>query len=279
MRSSTAESNKRVKPIALNSYQEATRAVRNGQIDPSLFDLFSFARQTKNSKAVKTEEECRRELCQDAYSEMLKALDVKEDYDLSTLEGTKWINDQVLNAFAFCHALEAGNAVVFPSEFYCKLTQNDTLENHTDIKCWTTNPNALYWNIFEFPAIFFVVNLAGSHWALVSCDVTRRIITMYDSSGKESYRQDRQTCLMLIKQYLEEEYTRKTKLTSRWKTREAECAQQTDTNSCGVFVCRFIELLLQGEENLSMDKCFGDFTIETMRSRVGKEIREHISSL
>ena len=109
-------------------------------------------------------------------------------------------------------------------------------------------------DILGFEHLFFPVNEDDDHWALIAVTPRDGNIDYYDSlNGHE----DAVRPTLMVRQYLEQ-YEKLTSAAPRQWTRRvmARCSKQDNPSDCGLFVCKYMECLLDGDD-IAFDPILG----------------------
>lgn len=117
-------------------------------------------------------------------------------HDLYTLQGTNWLNDEIINIYFDLIKTTYQNVYTFNSFFWPKLSKG----GHATVARWTRLTN-----IFEYNLILLPIHLT-MHWCLVCIEPKNHIIKYYDSL-KIPNRQ----CLQTLLNYIETEWNAKRK--------------------------------------------------------------------
>jgi len=170
-----------------------------------------------------------------------------------------WLDDDII---ALWFAMVAGSAGAkkcraYSSQFFVKAVDDDDRFSYDQVKRWSKKKN-----IFEdYDLIFFPLNKAGCHWALIVVDPKSKTITAYDSGGGSSVRE-----MKIVLKYLKAEYKAQNggqSLPNGWRRVEAAFETyvpcQENQVDCAVFVCLFGYYLAHGFElNFTQDDVNGD---------------------
>ena len=125
-------------------------------------------------------------------------------------------------------------------------------------------------NIGDFQRIFFPY-CSHSHWMLVVADISQRTIRFYDPAaaapGSDEANEARLLVVRAAASVLEGHG-----ITLDWEfeVRGDRLPQQTNGDDCGVFVCRFAQLLAQGEALSGSRRC---------RESHIRHMRDHLATL
>lgn len=180
--------------------------------------------------------------------------------DLATLAPGRWLNDQVINCFmaiinrrsvptagTAAHAgadtpgadppANARPVHAFNSFLFSKFCQH----GFDGVKRWTKKVDLLSKELLLVP-----VNVGNEHWVLLAADLKRKRISCYDSLGGRHKKKVGQ-----LRAYLASE------LRARGKDASLEgwvdeptvrgIPQQTNGVDCGVFVCKFADVLSRSQ--------------------------------
>lgn len=186
--------------------------------------------------------------------------------DLRTLQGSNWLNDEILN-FYFELLLERSksnstlpNLHIFNTFFYPRLKNG----GFSQIRRWTKKID-----IFSFDMILIPIHL-GIHWCCAEINFKTRTIIYYDSLHSENNE-----CLRLLHGYLIEEYSDKKGNDgvenfnfSSWRLLSPKnIPSQQNGYDCGVFACIFAEFRSRG-----MNFTFSQKDMKYFRERISYEI-------
>lgn len=157
--------------------------------------------------------------------------------DIRTLEGTTWLNDNVIN-FYMNLLIERGKEKKFPNTyafntfFYPKLVR----EGYTSLRRWTRRIDLFSYDIVAVP-----VHLQ-MHWCMAIIDFRDKSIRYYDSMGSANKR-----CLDALNNYLKSEHKDKKGADydmNDWTLENVrDIPQQMNGSDCGVFACTFAEFI------------------------------------
>jgi hypothetical protein len=90
----------------------------------------------------------------------------------------------------------------------------------------------------DMKLLVFPINLRNAHWILVLADVTSKQATLYDPLGSV-YKDDHEAAITILSQFLQNVFEFKWSFVVRYDP------QQTDSVSCGVYICTFAEVYLK----------------------------------
>uniref|UniRef100_A0A182J7R5 Ubiquitin-like protease family profile domain-containing protein n=1 Tax=Anopheles atroparvus TaxID=41427 RepID=A0A182J7R5_ANOAO len=161
--------------------------------------------------------------------------------DLVTLQGTNWLNDEVINFYMellrerseLKHDQGLPKVYTMNTFFLPRLLQT----GHSGVRRWTRKVDLLAYDMIVVP-----VHVNGIHWCMSIVDLRRKTIHYYDSMGSPN-----NAVLNALECYLAEESLDKRKTpfdTSGFtKANIRECPRQENGSDCGVFSCMFAEFL------------------------------------
>jgi Ulp1 family protease len=172
------------------------------------------------------------------------------DYD-KLISKTAWLNDLAINAaFAAlqldCEELDHTKILVLPTYLYAELCRPHGISGASS-KYFHLQKNPCKWNVFELDVMFAPANVGTNHWVLVMVHFGSRSVKIYNPL-LEGYHYSVEDCLGQFKLFLNFEHyiLYRTPLPNNWKFQVAVNAQQqTDGHNCGVFVCRYFEMVLE----------------------------------
>lgn len=107
--------------------------------------------------------------------------------DIQKLRGTRWLNDEVINAYV--HLINERNArlsskggaphtYVFNTFFYTRLTSVAGGYDYAGVRRWTSRARV---NVLQYDLLLVPVNLGNHHWVLSGIDMKNRTIIYLDS--------------------------------------------------------------------------------------------------
>lgn len=205
------------------------------------------------------------------------------DEHYSSLRGSNWLNDQVINGYVLCQLLLSEldlTKISYTSTFFL-----DHLDKHgpkaaSDMYI-KRKDNPTNWDLFSLEICIIPIHATRNHWNLAFIDFKNEKVVLYDSMRNS---QVQRKYLALIKQFLQyhhQEVVREP-LASRWGfTVEHPVEQQLDGFNCGIYVCRFVELFVQSWKQQqclpNASSCFSSRSdIHRMRKRVEESLRQQI---
>jgi len=142
---------------------------------------------------------------------------------------------------------------------------------------------SVLWNIYRSRFVIFPINFEGNHWIVGIAETAKLSLTLYDSLGNS--KRVLKSTLSTLKDYLQREHLAKqgTTLPENWKFVIADVNErQRDGSSCGVFVCRYVELLIEAIEKRQvlspslLRNCFVEESINEMRKRICKILSQQL---
>ncbi|KFB50281.1 hypothetical protein ZHAS_00018361 [Anopheles sinensis] len=161
--------------------------------------------------------------------------------DLVTLQGSNWLNDEVIN---FYMELLRERSELKADQGLPKLYTMNTFfiprllqVGHSGVRRWTRKVD-----LFAYDMIVAPVHVNGIHWCMSIVDLRQKTIHYYDSMGSPN-----NAVLNALENYLREESLDKRKVpfdTSGFtKENIRDCPRQENGSDCGVFSCMFAEFL------------------------------------
>ncbi|XP_058129218.1 sentrin-specific protease 1-like [Anopheles coustani] len=161
--------------------------------------------------------------------------------DLVTLQGSNWLNDEVIN---FYMELLRERSELKADQGLPKLYTMNTFfiprllqAGHSGVRRWTRKVDLLAYDMIVAP-----VHVNGIHWCMSIIDLRQKTIHYYDSMGSPN-----NAVLNALENYLREESLdkRKAPFDTSGFTKEniRDCPRQENGSDCGVFSCMFAEFL------------------------------------
>ncbi|XP_043269793.1 sentrin-specific protease 1-like [Venturia canescens] len=202
----------------------------------------------KETREIKKEDNFSKEEKKDAN----KKTEVKEgnegqtikDIDLETLEGKRWLNDEVINRYLELIVKKNKKTYAFGTFFFSRLLSG----GFTAVQRWTRK-----FNIFNFDLVVIPLHL-GAHWCLVTIDLKNTTINYFDS-----LMGDNPEYPTIILEYLIREAASKKQTSfnlNQWSIKiKKDIPRQSNNYDCGVFVCCFAEYEAAGRK---IDFCQAD---------------------
>jgi len=206
-----------------------------------------------------------------------------QDLDVATVKDSHWLNDQAVNGFLFARLLQSrldlSEIVCFPTYLFNQIQR----EGHSAVESWTRNtPDPSLWNVFQSRLVIFPINTGNNHWIVGIVDVTKQSGVLYDSLG--SSKKTLNPILSIMEEFLKREHLSKQArpLPKEWKFYAADTNEkQRDGCSCGVFVCRYVEMYIEAIEKCkslppSVSSCFVSESIPMMRLRISGMLTKEV---
>ena len=157
---------------------------------------------------------------------------------LQTLEGSTWVNDEVMSAFFALLQREDG-VVAFGTALMTKL-QTKGVSQDTMAKWWTRSAGC---TLDQATIIVMRVHVRDNHWIVVAANTATKTITSYCSLGRNDYgKHTGHMAVFLSAQRPNTEH----KLEWSSSSQSLEQARQRDGNECGVFACMTAMALAKG---------------------------------
>jgi len=172
--------------------------------------------------------------------------------DFKRTKPFEWLNDEIMNAFvkllirgqraAELASASAPHSVFFNTFFYEKLVQNNAFCYEAVVR-WTRNENVL-----EAAKLFIPVNISNVHWLLAVVVPSLGRIELYDSNGAAPMVVGDHLARWAKRQASERRMPK-----TKWVTVPMACRQQENSDDCGVFTLRHMQLLMKGEDVVSWE--------------------------
>lgn len=163
--------------------------------------------------------------------------------DISTLQGTNWLNDEVINFYFNMIVDRSQNnkklppVYAFNTFFYPKVMSG----GQKAVRRWTKNVD-----IFEHTFVILPVHL-GMHWCLAVIDFSRKEVRYYDSMGGKN-----NACLDALLNYLVDEMQDKKQKVfdcKGWQKINVQgIPQQMNGSDCGMFSCKFADYITKNSK-------------------------------
>ncbi|XP_032814206.2 uncharacterized protein LOC116944605 [Petromyzon marinus] len=181
--------------------------------------------------------------------------------DLMCLQGSAWLNDQVINVYGEMLAnLKPDEVYYFTSFFYSHLKRR----GYDGVKRWTKKVS-----VFSRRLLLLPLHL-GLHWALGVVRLQTHEISLYDSAPSPATT----ACLTIMSRYLTEEAKARDRpdLKGPWSIHlPKNLPRQMNGNDCGVFVLEYCRCLV-----LDRPFSFSQADIPRIRRRIFNEIQEGV---
>ncbi|XP_008284826.1 sentrin-specific protease 5 [Stegastes partitus] len=176
--------------------------------------------------------------------------------DLLTLADQNWLNDQVMNMYGELIMEASHHKVHFLNSFFHRQLMT---KGYDGVKRWTKQVD-----LFSKSLLLVPVHLEV-HWCLVTADVVKKKICLYDSQGIALQKVARNILKYLMTEAKEKQQAA---FESGWITSfDEKIPQQTNENDCGVFVLEYSRCLA-----LSRPLQFSQSDIPKIRKRIYKEL-------
>ncbi|XP_078725142.1 uncharacterized protein LOC144942266 isoform X2 [Lampetra fluviatilis] len=181
--------------------------------------------------------------------------------DLLCLQGSAWLNDQVINVYGEMLAdLKPDEVYFFTSFFYSHLKRR----GYDGVKRWTKKVS-----VFSRRLLLLPLHL-GLHWALGVVRLQTHEISLCDSAPSPATT----ACLTIMSRYLTEEAKARDRpdLKVPWSIHlPKNLPRQMNGNDCGVFVLEYCRCLV-----LDRPFSFSQADIPRIRRRILNEIQEGV---
>ncbi|XP_034558549.1 sentrin-specific protease 5-like [Notolabrus celidotus] len=178
--------------------------------------------------------------------------------DLSTLADQNWLNDQVMNMYGELIMESGHHKVHFLNSFFHRQLM---MKGYDGVKRWTKQVD-----LFSKSLLLVPVHLEV-HWCLVTADMVRKKICIYDSKGNALQKIARNILKYLMTEAKEK---KQTDYENGWAVSfDEKVPQQTNENDCGVFVLEYSRCLA-----LAKPLQFSQKDIPKIRKRIYKELCE-----
>ncbi|KAK9538922.1 hypothetical protein VZT92_004063 [Zoarces viviparus] len=176
--------------------------------------------------------------------------------DLSTLADQNWLNDQVMNMYGELILEAAHHKVHFLNSFFHRQLMT---KGYDGVKRWTKQVD-----LFSKSLLLVPIHLEV-HWCLVTADIDKKKICLYDSQGNALQKVARNILKYLMTEAKEKKHT---DFESGWGVSYDEIIpQQTNENDCGVFVLEYCRCLA-----LEKPLQFSQRDIPKIRKRIYREL-------
>ena len=145
---------------------------------------------------------------------------------LQTLEGSTWVNDEVMSAAFFALLQREDGVVAFGTALMTKL-QTKGVSQDTMTKWWTRSAGC---TLDQATIIVMPVHVRDNHWIVVAANTATKMITSYCSLGRNDYgKYTGHMAVFLSAQRPNTEH----KLEWSSSSQSLEQARQRDGNECG----------------------------------------------
>ncbi|XP_045907689.1 sentrin-specific protease 5-like isoform X2 [Micropterus dolomieu] len=176
--------------------------------------------------------------------------------DLSTLADQNWLNDQVMNMYGELIMESAHHKVHFLNSFFHRQLMT---KGYDGVKRWTKQVD-----LFSMSLLLVPIHLEV-HWCLVTADIVKKKICLYDSQGNALQKVARNILKYLMTEAKEK---KQVAFESGWAVSfDEKIPQQTNENDCGVFVLEYSRCLA-----MAKPLQFSQKDIPKIRKRIYKEL-------
>ncbi|XP_042353963.1 sentrin-specific protease 5-like isoform X2 [Plectropomus leopardus] len=176
--------------------------------------------------------------------------------DLFTLADQNWLNDQVMNMYGELIMESAHHKVHFVNSFFHRQLMT---KGYDGVKRWTKQVD-----LFSKTLILVPIHLEV-HWCLVTADIVKKKICLYDSQGNALQKVARNILKYLMTEAKEK---KQTDFERGWAVSfDEKIPQQSNENDCGVFVLEYSRCLA-----LAKPLQFSQKDIPKIRKRIYKEL-------
>ncbi|EEY57074.1 cysteine protease family C48, putative [Phytophthora infestans T30-4] len=160
--------------------------------------------------------------------------------NLFCFRDSAWLNDNAMRAFAVCLARYKNNCtVVIPPPKKAKDAKNGTQPKATKSRISTSTLDKVGESVASHQFVLLPINFGGTHWGCLVVDRDTKVVKMYDSMGGKRNKKRLQK--------MAEEIRTGPLRDDSYKALEVTEPVQTDSDSCGVFVCRFFWTCVSSE--------------------------------
>ncbi|EEY67829.1 cysteine protease family C48, putative [Phytophthora infestans T30-4] len=160
--------------------------------------------------------------------------------NLFCFRDSAWLNDNAMRAFAVCLARYKNNCtVVIPPPKKAKDAKNGTQPKATKSRISTSTLDKVGESVASHQFVLLPINFGGTHWGCLVVDRDTKVIKMYDSMGGKRNKKRLQK--------MAEEIRTGPLRDDSYEALEVTEPVQTDSDSCGVFVCRFFWTCVSSE--------------------------------
>jgi Ulp1 family protease len=204
-----------------------------------------------------------------------------------SLKGDNYVNDEVINIFLASLGLRRGakhaSLRILTSYFF----QQYERTGYDGVQTWFSSHRSLYnLNLYDQDLVLVPINQNG-HWTLACVEPRHKRCILFDSTKNSSHV----SVLSSVFEFFQQDYyIKRQQRTSKadWTFVMNEVNhQQNDGVSCGLFVCRFAELVIDSYSRSrpgvrvsdAFPACFGHDTPAMMRRRIAQQIVDTQSAL
>lgn len=218
--------------------------------------------------------------------------------NMNSLAGNNWLDDTIINAFTESRPRGNNSVTSVNTRIYTSWTLDGRLTEVLKNYLGNRQSSKEWHNCFGFSQFIMPINneipsakIKGTHWLLAVIDFEKGEIVFYDSLREADKEYTRYygpiiEKLLFYKGQLDDaatkpndritpEMTDRAAKVGKLKMRvERDYKQQDDGCSCGVFVCKQVELLLQGNrEFLHKSK---EFNVGAYREYIRKTLLDNL---
>ena len=182
--------------------------------------------------------------------------------DIRTLDGSRRLNDEVLNYYLQLKASESPGVYVFNTHFYTALKAY----GFEHVKKWTKNVNIFAFRIVLFP----IYHREIEHWSLVVADMQSKTLYCFDSIDE-----DNPLVIKALKNYLSDEHDARHAISIEFQQVKfaGEIPKQTNDYDCGVFVLKYaVEIIAAADSLEHLEFSFGQKDIQNIRKAIKNKI-------
>ncbi|XP_029380959.1 sentrin-specific protease 5-like [Echeneis naucrates] len=176
--------------------------------------------------------------------------------DLLTLADQNWLNDQIMNMYGELIVESSSHKVHFLNSFFHRQLMT---KGYDGVKRWTKQVD-----LFSKSLLLVPIHLEV-HWCLVTADLVKKKICLYDSQGNALQKVARNILKYLMTEAKEKQHT---DFENGWAVSfDEKIPQQSNENDCGVFVLEYCRCLA-----LAKPFQFSQEDIPKIRKRIYKEL-------
>ncbi|KAJ3992910.1 hypothetical protein F5050DRAFT_1852134 [Lentinula boryana] len=176
--------------------------------------------------------------------------------DLHTLNPTRWLNDNVMNAYiSLLSSTTPPNITIVPSFINSAIRTARTAGmsmRKNEALFRLTKP---YPNLMSSLLILMPINIGNTHWIAGAINLPARTLTLYDSS-QSVYQNHYEDIFWGIQNWLVNEGKRRQQEMSNLKliAPQITVPQQLNSYDCGLFTLNFILACAQGKDEFPFDQ-------------------------
>ncbi|PXF46785.1 Sentrin-specific protease 1 [Gracilariopsis chorda] len=133
--------------------------------------------------------------------------------------------------------------------------------NYSRVKRWTRR-----FDVFDYDIMLIPINHQNMHWTLGVIDFKNKTVAHLDSMGKGGSPEVRENLLRWVR---DEAATKEHELNDQeWSTDDVIVPQQTNSDDCGVFLCKYADFLSRGWSDFT----FSQDHMNYFRARIAHEL-------